>query len=91
MDNVLVTRVMPNSLSAERSVLGSMMMDKDAVKDVMEILDSSDFYNAPYGDIYEALIELSEETTVAILSYYRKNLRKKICRDSLRIPDILQI
>ena len=38
MDETLIKRVMPNSLEAEQSVVGSMIMDKDAIVAANEIL-----------------------------------------------------
>ena len=31
MDDIAITRIMPNSLEAEQSVIGSMLMDKQAI------------------------------------------------------------
>ena len=38
MEETLIRRTMPNSLEAEKSVVGSMIMDKDAIVSAMEIL-----------------------------------------------------
>ena len=40
MEEALVKRIMPNSLEAEQSVIGSMIMDKDAIVTAMEMLIS---------------------------------------------------
>ena len=40
----LLLRQMPHSLEAEQAVLGSMLIDPDCVKDVMDKLRPSDFY-----------------------------------------------
>ena len=45
MEEALVKRIMPNSLEAEQSVIGSMIMDKDAIVTAMEMLISEDFYH----------------------------------------------
>ena len=44
MEETLIKRSMPNSLDAEQSVIGSMIMDKDAILTAMEMLTSDDFY-----------------------------------------------
>ena len=49
MEETLIKRVMPNSLEAEQSVIGSMIMDKDAIVTAMEILQKEDFYHQQYG------------------------------------------
>ena len=44
MEEALIKRIMPNSLEAEQSVIGSMIMDKDAIVEAMEMLSQEDFY-----------------------------------------------
>ena len=77
MDEVQVTRVMPNSLSAERSVIGSMMMDRDAITEVMEIISGEDFYNAPFDTFYEVLLELYDEGKSGDLVVLQDRLKQK--------------
>ena len=43
MDETIIKRIMPNSLEAEQSVIGSMIMDKDAIISASEILIKEDF------------------------------------------------
>ena len=58
MEEALIKRIMPNSLEAEQSVVGSMIMDKDAIVTAMEMLNTEDFYHVQYGIIFDAMIEL---------------------------------
>ena len=58
MEETLIKRSMPNSLDAEQSVIGSMIMDKDAILTAMEMLTSDDFYHKQYGILFDAMIEL---------------------------------
>ena len=51
-------RVPPQDLEAEQSVLGSMMLSKDAIADVVEGLRGSDFYRPAHETIYEAILDL---------------------------------
>ena len=44
MDETIIKRIMPSSLEAEQSVIGSMIMDKDAIISASEILIKEDFY-----------------------------------------------
>ena len=57
MDETLIKRIMPNSLEAEQSVIGSMIMDKDAIVTAMEILIREDFYHQQYGILFDAMVE----------------------------------
>ena len=56
MEEALIKRIMPNSLEAEQSVIGSMIMDKDAIVTAMEMLISEDFYHRQYGILFETMI-----------------------------------
>lgn len=58
MEEALIKRVMPNSLEAEQSVIGSMIMDKEAIVVAMEMLLGEDFYHRQYGLLFEAMVEL---------------------------------
>ncbi len=51
-------RTPPQDVPAEQSVLGSMMISKDAIADVVEQLRGSDFYRPAHEVIYEAIIDL---------------------------------
>ena len=77
MDEVQVTRVMPNSISAERSVIGSMMMDRDAITSVMEIITKDDFYNTPFDTFYEVLLELYDEGKSGDLVVLQDRLKQR--------------
>lgn len=58
MENELVSRVQPNDTIAEQAVLGSMLVDKDAVIAAVEILVPDDFYREDNKEIYAAMMEL---------------------------------
>lgn len=49
---------MPNSLEAEQSVIGSMMMDRAAVIAASETLLAEDFYHNQYAVIFDSIVEL---------------------------------
>lgn len=58
MEEVLIKRVMPNSLEAEQSVIGSMIMDKEAIIVAIEMLLPEDFYYRQNGLLFQAMTEL---------------------------------
>lgn len=60
MDENVLKRVMPHSPEAEQSVIGSMMMDKDAIMVAAQILSGSDFYNTQYGIIFDTMVEIND-------------------------------
>lgn len=51
----------PQNIEAERSVLGALMLDKDAIIKVANLVRSGDFYKDAHNLIYEAVIELYEK------------------------------
>ena len=51
-------RVLPNNLDAEKSVLGSMLLEKDALELVLEQLRVEDFYSAAHQRIFEAMANI---------------------------------
>jgi replicative DNA helicase len=51
-------RTPPQDIAAEQSVLGGMMLSKDAIADVVEVLSSSDFYRPAHATIFDAIITL---------------------------------
>lgn len=54
-------RVPPQNIDAEQSVLGSLMLDKDAIIKVANLIRIGDFYKDDHNLIYEAMIELYEK------------------------------
>jgi len=55
-----VQKVPPHSDEAERSVLGSILIDKDAIVQVSEFLQPDHFYQNKHGDIYNGMLKLFE-------------------------------
>src|SRR5436309_8390325 len=54
-----VGRVPPHNLEAEESLLGAMMLSREAITAAIEVrLDATDFYKPAHGSIYEAAFEL---------------------------------
>jgi replicative DNA helicase len=51
-------RTPPQDLEAEQSVLGGMLLSKDAIADVVEVLRGSDFYKPAHQTIYDSVLDL---------------------------------
>ena len=51
-------RVPPQSIEAEQSVLGAMLIDKEAIAKVTEVLNADDFYREAHRVIFTAMLEL---------------------------------
>jgi len=54
-------RIPPHNLEAEQSVLGALMLDKDAIIKVADLVRPGDFYKNDHNAIYEAMLELYED------------------------------
>lgn len=77
MDEALIKRVLPHSIEAEQSVVGSMLMDKEAILTASEILVPDDFYGRQYGVMFEAIVELYNEGKPVDMVTLRERLREK--------------
>jgi replicative DNA helicase len=51
-------RTPPQDIAAEQCVLGGMLLSKDAIADVVEILKSNDFYRPVHATIFDAILEI---------------------------------
>ncbi len=61
-DNEQQLRTPPHSLEAERTVLGALMLDKDAIIKVADMIHVGDFYKESHNLIYEAMLALYEKS-----------------------------
>ncbi len=77
MDEALIKRILPHSIEAEQSVIGSMIMDRDAIITATEILVSSDFYQSQYGMLFDAMVELFNEGQPIDLITLQNRLKEK--------------
>ncbi len=56
----VIDRLPPQSLEAEQSVLGSILIDRDVIVEIAEFLRPEDFYRQANGLIFSAMLELFE-------------------------------
>ena len=77
MEEALIKRVLPHSVEAEQSVIGSMLMDREAIMAASEIVTSEDFYQHQYGIVFEAMLELYNEGKPVDLITLQERLREK--------------
>lgn len=72
----------PQNLEAEQSVLGSLMIDKNAIIQIADILSAQDFYHPQNAKIFEAMLELYEKhQPIDILSVAAKLKEKQINKE----------
>ena len=70
-------RNMPESSEAEAAVLGSMILDRECIGQVVQSLTAESFYRSEYRDIFEALISLYEKNSAIDLVVLRDELIKR--------------
>lgn len=77
MEENVLKRVLPHSVEAEQSVIGSMIMDREAIVVASEIISGEDFYNKQYGVLFETMIELNEQGNPVDLVTLQNRLKEK--------------
>ncbi len=77
MEEAVLKRVLPHSIEAEQSVVGSMIMDKEAIIVASEIITGEDFYNKQYGIVFETMVELNDEGKPVDLVTLQNRLKEK--------------
>lgn len=61
MTNADMRKLPPQSLEAEMSILGGILIDNDAINRVLEVLKPEDFYRESHRKIFQAMMQLSEK------------------------------
>ncbi|MCI8887201.1 MAG: replicative DNA helicase [Hungatella sp.] len=77
MEEALIKRVLPHSIEAEQSVIGSMLMDREAVITASEIVTADNFYQHQYGVMFESMVELFNEGKPVDLVTLQNRLKEK--------------
>ena len=83
MEEALIKRILPHSPEAEQSVIGSMIMSRDAIVEASEIITGADFYQQQYGMVFEAMIELHDEGKAVDLITLQERLKEKDLRPEI--------
>ena len=76
-EEALLKRVLPHSIEAEQSVIGSMIMDREAITVASEIICGDDFYGKQYGVLFDTMVELNDEGKPVDLVTLQDRLREK--------------
>lgn len=73
----------PYNLDAEKSVIGSMLMDRDAIVDASDILVKEDFYSGQYGILFDNMVELFKEGKAVDLVTLKNKLKENNVPDEV--------
>ncbi len=94
MEEALIKKIQPNNAEAEASVIGSMLMDRDAIVEVSDMLHKDDFYQAQNGVLFEAMVNLYQEGKPVDLVTLQNKLREMGVPESISnlefIKDLLE-
>ena len=86
-------KIPPQDLIAEQSVLGSILLDKNAIMRVVEILDADSFYRDAHRFIYEVVLELFDKgepvDLITVTDLLRKAGRLDAVGGSVYVADLL--
>ena len=77
MEEAIIKRILPHSIEAEQSVIGAMIMDRDAIVVASEILTDEDFYQKQYGVLFDTMLELNNEGKPVDLVTLQDKLKEK--------------
>lgn len=72
-----MTRIPPHSVESEQSILGSILLDKEAIITVSETINPDDFYKEAHKIIYESMIKLSNKSEPIDLITLTEELKKQ--------------
>ena len=77
VDETVIKRVMPHSVEAEQSVIGSMIMDREAIVVASDVVTGDDFYNKQYGVLFDTMVELNNEGQPVDIVTLQNRLKEK--------------
>lgn len=78
-----VLRIPPNSMEAEQSVIGAMLLDKNAISTASEMLKPEDFYKEAHAKVFDVIIELYDRDEPVDLVTLVESLRIKGILDEI--------
>ncbi len=90
IDENFIKRIQPHNEEAERSVLGAMLMDRDAIVEAEDMLVKEDFYQRQYGILFETMVQLYREGKVVDFVTIRDRLREKDVPEALMSLDFFR-
>lgn len=86
LSNYVFGKVQPQALPLEEAVLGAIMLDKDALPVVLDILQAESFYSDGHKQIYRAMLRLFEKTQPVDLLTVTEELKKAGDLDTIGGP-----
>lgn len=76
-EEALLKRVLPHSIEAEQSVIGCMMLARDAITIAADLLQEEDFYSRQYALVFQSIVELNDAGKSVDIVTLQNKLREK--------------
>ncbi len=89
MEEILIKKIMPHSAEAERSLIGAMLIDSEAILLASELLSPDDFYSPQFKTLFEAMVELYEEGRPSDIAILHNKLKEKNVLPEYSSPEFL--
>ena len=89
-DDALIKKIMPHNLEAERSVLGSILMDNELIASATELLSGDDFYSKQNGLVFDAMCELYQERKPIDPVTLSDKLKEKNAPEEMNSPEFVK-
>ena len=89
MDENTIKRILPHNDKAEQGIIGSMLVNRDAISDVMDMLTGNEFYNKQYGILFDNMVELYSEGASVDTVTLNERLQRKAIPDEVANTDTL--
>lgn len=83
MAKKIIGRIPPQDIDAEKSILGAILIDKDAITSVTQVLKPDHFYHGAHSDIFAAMFDLFERREPIDLVTLTAQLKKKGALDNV--------
>lgn len=79
----MIQRIPPNSVEAEQSVLGAMLLDKEAISAATEMISGEDFYREAHKEIFEAVVDIYNKNEPVDLITLTEKLKTRNTLDAV--------
>lgn len=83
MENQIIGHVPPHSIEAEQSILGAMILDKEAINTAIESIRSEDFYKEANKEVFEAILDLFNKNEPVDLITLSEELKRRDTLESI--------
>lgn len=89
-EEAILKRILPHSIEAEQSVIGSMILDREAIVAASELITGEDFYNKQYGVMFETMVALNDAGSAVDIVTLQDKLKEKDVPPEVTSPEFIR-